>query len=174
MSVKKISVTHSVKPFAFSGLFFKVMQASGEIQCEFQLANGETYETGLSAGQGVKFDQKYKSIRIAADITQQATVWSGIGELTQDSKNETTISGSASIASSAVALEAGVARQAVDSMLGRRSILLTGTSPFYVGGVDLNAANGLPVDGEITLETQGAIWVVSDTAQELRILEEFN
>lgn len=174
MSNKKIFVDSTVKPFTLTGLYFKVMQASGEISLEFDMANGEIYETGLSAGQGVRFEQKYKSVRISSTISQQIIVWSGLGQLTQDSRSTTVIAGSSGIASDAVSLTANTSKQIAPSLMGRRSILVQGDEPFFIGGSEVSIANGLPVDGNITLETQGEVWAISETAQVLRTLEEFN
>lgn len=174
MSKKSIFVDSTVKPFAFSGTYFKVMQSSHEIDVEFELTDGGFYETGLSMGQGVTFEQKYKNVRISSSTSQQIQVWAGVGQLTQDSQNSTTLAGSTHIETSAITLEVSTAKQAVPIAMGRRNVLILAKSPFYVGSSNVTTANGLPVDGEITLETQGEVWAISERAQELRILEEFN
>ncbi|RQW61033.1 hypothetical protein [Vibrio viridaestus] len=174
MSKKSIFVDSISKTVALSGLYFKVMQASGEIAVEFMLENGDLYETGLSSGQGVRFDQKYKNVRMTSAISQQIFVWSGLGQLTQDSQNTTTLAGSNSIAASVVSVEVETAKQILPAQTGRRSALIQADEPFYIGGSGVTTAEGMPVDESITLETQGEIWVISETAQDIRILEEFN
>jgi hypothetical protein len=173
MSLRKFQVTSDPKPFAVSGSYFKIVQASGEINAEFEMLSSETTETGLYQGMGIKFDEQYKRINLSSDTAQQIVVWSGVGQLIDD-RSETILSGSASVRASAVTLVADVAAPVCGNVIGRRSVLLQSTGAFYIGGAGVTVADGLPVAESIEINTQAEIYAISSVGQVVSVFEELN
>ncbi|WP_330960014.1 hypothetical protein [Photobacterium sp. 53610] len=175
MSVVKINVSSADKPVGLTGRFFKVLSASDNIRVRFEFEEGDDLEITLYQGLGVEYPTKYRRVWIASDIAQDVVLWAGIGKMTDD-RSQTSLVGCSALMNHKTDLLAGVVSEVAPLQLGRRSILIQVDQPTYVGGENLDMANGVLVDGpgEIEINTQAAVYALCAVNSTVRCMSEVN
>lgn len=175
MTMRRIQVTNKDKDFALSGQFFKVVSASGAVALRFFYADGSELETELYQGLGIKHPKRFVSFVASSVESQEVVIFASDAELTDD-RSETSLAGAATLISGSASLAANVVQEIVPARLGRRSLLIQVDGVLYIGGANLDATNGVKIDaGESAeLKTQAAIYALSASVQDVRILEEVN
>ncbi|GLX80890.1 hypothetical protein [Thalassotalea eurytherma] len=143
---------------AQQGRFINVVLAAGEITARIRTQEHAVFETKIVSGMAFPVNAGFVSVSFESDTTQQVKVWLADIPLTYapiDAK---------AVGSSALESLEGQVFSDVYEMLptkvGRNKITITPQADIFIGGVGLNAVNGIPVKaGEtFSMQTQGAVY----------------
>ena len=159
-------------PYAVAGNYFRLMAGSSDIKVTFPESG---MSTNFPVGVGVSLE-RFTQLRIYSEVAQTIVFAVAVGRV-DDSRVITVEQGGSSYsAPEIVALVAGTAKEVLPANVARFKASMQADADMYIGADNtVTTANGIKLAAGSLVNTgnSAAVWCISPSATNVRILQEF-